>query len=69
MGWQVTAKTIRCDLAGGVLTTLMVYPDGSGKCTYYNKNSSAKDKAKRLKNCKGLECSHIKEFSQWALTH
>ena len=68
MGWQVTAKTIHCDLVRDY-TTLMVYKDGSTRCTYYSKNSSAKDGKKRLKNCTGPNCDYVTEFSAWASSH
>ena len=68
MGWQVTAKTIRCDFIGNY-ATLVVYPDGGAKCTLYNKYISAKDGKKRLKNCTGPKCDYVTEFSEWAFSH
>ena len=68
MGWQVTAKTVRCDLVER-FTTLLVYKDGSAKCTYCSKHSSAKEGKKRLKNCTGSDCPQLAEFTAWAFSH
>ena len=68
MGWQVTAKTIHCDLVGNY-ATLLVYQDGSTKCTYYSKNIATKDSKKRLENCTGPNCDYVAEFSAWAFSH
>ena len=68
MAWQVTAKTIRCDLVDNY-ATLLVYRDGNTKCTYYSKYSPAKDWKKRKKSCAGPNCNYVTEFSAWSSSH
>jgi len=69
MDWQVTATTILCDYVDDY-AVLMVYGDGAAKCTYFNKYSHVKEKekSKRLKHCKGLECPKVSEFRERALS-
>ena len=68
--WQVTATTIYCDAVDADVT-IMVYKDGSAKCTGYKKfgesitNDTAKmlrGKAKKLGRelrCEGSECFRV----------
>jgi hypothetical protein len=61
-GWQITATTIYCDAVDDDVT-IMVYPDGSTKCSGFRKYGESlnketakvlKKKAKRLG--RNLEC-------------
>jgi len=68
--WEVTEKTIKCEVIGEYVT-IMVYANGQVNCSGYNKyikkNSkrTIKDKkimSKKLKKtlkCEGLECPRI----------
>jgi hypothetical protein len=62
--WQVTAKTVFCESIAEEVT-VMVYKDGSIKCTGFNKYSLPmagqvlKKRSRELKRdikCSGLEC-------------
>ena len=68
MSWQVTAKTIRCDAVENY-ATLLVYQDGSAKCSYWGKNSASKGGKKKLGNCTGESCPQLAEFKAWAFSH
>ena len=68
MSWQVTATTVKCDSVGDY-TTILVYKDGTTKCTYHNRYGTAKDNKKKMKNCNIDDCPQIKEFSSWAFSH
>ena len=70
--WQVTAATIYCDAIDSEVT-LLVYRDGSVKCTGYVKyGESGKETAKLLKKkskqlkrqlgCEGLECYRVIQY-------
>jgi len=67
MGWQVTATTIHCDLVND-FAVLLAYGDGTTKCAYYNRWCEHKAGKKRLKNCKGLECTKLSEFKEHAFS-
>ncbi len=64
VNWQVTATTVYCEAIAEEVT-VMVYKDGSIKCTGFNKSSSPgadqaqKKRARELKRdirCSGPEC-------------
>ena len=65
VNWQVTATTILCDWVDDY-AVLMVYGDGTAKCTFVNRWSAKKEREKKLKNCKGCEspmnCPLVGEF-------
>lgn len=72
VNWQVTAATIYCDAVDDEVT-LLVYKDGSTKCTGYQKYSRAdRDTAKTMKikskqlgrrlECEGLECYRVVQY-------
>jgi hypothetical protein len=75
--WAVTATTIYCDAIDGEVT-LIVYRDGSSKCTGYQKygkpgkgaNRSiaarGKQSGKRLR-CDGLECYRVIQYRDKSL--
>ena len=70
--WQVTAATIYCDAVDDEVT-LLVYKDGSIKCTGYQKYSQpdretakivklkSKQSGRRLE-CEGLECYRVIQY-------
>ena len=70
--WQVTATTIYCDAVDDEVT-LLVYKDGSAKCTGYQKYSQpdretakilkvkSKQSGRRLK-CEGMECHRVVQY-------
>ena len=70
--WQVTAATIYCDAIDSEVT-LLVYKDGSAKCTGYVKyRESGKEMAKLLKKkskqlkrqleCEGPSCYRVIQY-------
>ena len=72
VNWQITATTIHCDAVDDEVT-LMVYKDGSAKCTGYDKyHQSGKEaskllgkKSKKLNKkleCEGLECYRVTQY-------
>ena len=72
--WQVTATTIYCDAVDDEVT-LMVYKDGSAKCTGYKKyyqpskevRKLLEKKSKKLNRklaCEGLECCRIAQYKE-----
>ena len=72
INWQVTATTIYCDAVDDEVT-LMIYKDGTKKCTGYVKygepsketTSMVKSKSKQLNRkleCEGLECPQITQY-------
>ena len=72
VNWQVTATTIYCDAVDDEVT-LMVYKDGSSKCTGYNKYyQPAREvskllgrKSKQLRRkleCERLECYRVTQY-------
>ena len=74
VNWQVTATTIYCDAVDDEVT-LMVYKDGSAKCTsykkYYQPSKEArkllKRKSKQLNRklkCEGLECYRVVQYKE-----
>ena len=74
VNWQVTATTIYCDAVDDEVT-LMVYKDGSIKCTGYDKYrepgketvNTLKRKSKQLNHkleCEGLECSRATQYRE-----
>ena len=67
MGWQVTATTIKCECVND-FAVLMVYEDGRAICNYFERSKVAKDKGKRLANCKGPDCPELAVFKERALT-
>ena len=72
VNWQVTAATIYCNAVDDEVT-LLVYKDGSTKCTGYRKYSQperetakmVKIKSKQLGRrleCEGSECSRVIQY-------
>ena len=76
VNWQLTAITIYCDAVDDEVT-LMVYKDGSVKCTGYRKYGEsskeilAKRKSKQLKwqpKCEGPECYRLIQYKDKLFT-
>ena len=74
VNWQVTATTVYCDAVDDEVT-LMVYRDGSAKCTGYKKyHQSSREisklverKSKQLNRklkCEGPECNRVIEYKE-----
>ena len=74
VNWQITATTIYCDAVDDEVT-LMVYKDGSTKCTgykkYYQPGKEARQllerKSKQLNRklkCEGLECYRVVQYRE-----
>ena len=74
VNWQVTATTIYCEAVDDEVT-VMVYKDGSAKCTGYKKYgepnkeivSLLKKKSKRLKRqleCVGSDCYRVTQYKE-----
>ena len=72
VNWQVTAKTIYCEATDDEVT-ILVYKDGSAKCTGYQKYGQPSDetvkllrqKSRQLKRqlqCEGLECLRVTQY-------
>ena len=72
VNWQITATTIYCDAVADEVT-LLVYKDGTAKCTGYAKYSEPgreteavmRQKARELKRnleCRGAECFRIIQY-------
>ncbi len=72
VNWQVTAATIYCDAVDGEVT-LLVYRDGSAKCTGYQKygepsKEAAKFLQKKIKQqerqlkCEGSACRRLTQY-------
>ncbi len=72
VNWQVTATTIYCDAVDDEVT-LLVYKDGSAKCTAYTKYGKPdkgtlnllKKKSNQLKRhleCEGPECRWVIQY-------
>ena len=72
VNWQVTAKTIYCEATDNEVT-LLVYKDGSTKCTGYQRygqpsNETVKllgQKSRQLKRqlqCEGPECFRVTQY-------
>jgi len=78
VNWQVTATTVYCDAADDEVT-LMVYKDGSVKCTAYRKYRQPskeilnllKKKSEQLKRrleCTGPECRRVIQYKEKLFT-
>ncbi len=74
VNWQVTATTIYCDAVDNEVT-LMVYKDGSAKCTGYEKyrqpskaiSKLLERKGKQLNRkleCEGPECHRVIQYKE-----
>ena len=68
VNWQITATTINCDSVGDEVT-LLVYKDGTVKCTGYSKygNPQGKEAAalsKKGLKCLGPLCDYMKSYRQ-----
>jgi hypothetical protein len=72
VGWQITAKTIYCDAVDDEVT-LLIYKDGTTRCTGCKKYDEPnditrrliKDKIKKLKRpiqCAGEDCFRVNEY-------
>ncbi len=64
--WKITATTIYCD-AVDCEVTLMVYKDWTVKCTGFTNYGNSSHKSQQSKpplECKGLECSRVKEYKE-----
>jgi len=70
--WQITATTIYCEEVDDEVT-LLIYGDGTSKCTGHQKYArSNKETARAIKQkgrpsgkqpgCPGIECRHIVEY-------
>ena len=64
--WQITATTINCDSVGNEVT-IIVYKDGSVKCTGFGKygNPDSKEALGLAKNglkCLGPLCNYMKSY-------
>ncbi len=57
VNWQVTATTIICDATGDEVT-IMVYKDGSLKCT----GEKAAATGKAHPPCAAADCQHVKSY-------
>ena len=74
VNWQVTAKTIYCDVIDEEVT-LIIRQDWSAQCTGYSGNRDSgvapdrlpKSKKLRRSNCEGLECRRITEYKEQLL--
>jgi len=75
--WQITAKTIFCDAVDDEIT-ILVYKDGSVKCTGFAKYSKPneqtrhmvnekKSKLKRPVECEGEGCPRVTAYKQSVL--
>jgi len=76
VNWQLIATTIYCDAVDEEVT-LLVYKDGSVKCTGYKKYGEsgkeilAKRRSKRLKQhlkCDGPECYRVIQYKDRLFT-
>jgi TATA-box binding protein (TBP) (component of TFIID and TFIIIB) len=76
-GWQVTAKTIYCEAVEDEVTVL-VYQNGSTRCTGYKKYTEPNDvtrqvlkaKTKHLKRslkCEGEQCPRVTQYKEQIL--
>jgi len=68
VNWQITASTINCDAVDDEIT-LLVYKDGSVKCTGFKKygDPESKEVAILSKNglkCLGPLCDYMKSYRQ-----
>lgn len=72
VNWQITATTIDCDAVDDE-TTILVYKDGSVKCTGYHKYSQPNKETVNLLNeknkqldrnlaCEGPECFRVIQY-------
>ncbi|MDD5126560.1 MAG: hypothetical protein PHR43_00435 [Dehalococcoidales bacterium] len=64
--WQVTATTVHCESADDEVT-IMVYRDGSVKCTGYQKyHKSAKNSKAPVKGtgCTGPDCPSAMQYRE-----
>jgi len=72
VNWQITAKTVFCNSVSDEVT-LMVYKDGSAKCSGYNKYTHAtqatekilRAKSRQLKRplkCDFSTCPYLSEY-------
>lgn len=70
--WQVTAKTIYCDSVDDEVT-VMVYKNGSARCTGFRKYSQPNDITSKLMKrksqgekrpikCEGEECPRVSQY-------
>jgi len=78
VNWQVTATTIYCDAVDDEVT-LMVYKDGSTKCTGYKKYYQPSKEAHKLLarkskhldrklKCEDLECYRVVQYKEKLFT-
>lgn len=69
--WQITATTIYCDAVNDEVT-LLVYKDGTAKCTGYAKYSDsgwgADDLKKQNLECQGMKCHRVIEYRDGLLS-
>ena len=59
VNWQITAKTIYCEVVADEVT-LLVYKDGTAKCTGFKRYGETKAKNKQAK-C-NAECSQLIDY-------
>lgn len=69
--WQITATTIYCDAVADEVT-LLVYKDGTVRCTGYAKYSDPGWGAEALKKqnleCQGMGCHWVTEYRDGLLS-
>lgn len=65
MAWKCTATTVGCHIVGD-FATILVYADGSVKCSYVNRCNKTRDGRKKSRNCKWPDCSLVNEFRERA---
>jgi hypothetical protein len=69
--WEITATTVYCDAVGDEVT-LIVYQDGTSRCTWYEKytgrdkgaaGSGTQDPQREKRNaCKGADCPRVTQY-------
>jgi hypothetical protein len=65
--WQITATTVHCDAIDDEVT-LLVYADGTAKCTgrgKYNKpgkKTSRPNKSDKNRACQGVDCPTLSRY-------
>ena len=65
--WQITATTVYCEAVGDEVT-LLVYADGTAKCTGRQKYARSGKKTTRLANagksreCREVDCATLNQY-------
>lgn len=63
VNWQITATTVYCDAVNEEVT-ILVYKDGSVKCTGYEKLAKSNQKADGQLRCVGTQCRRAVEYKE-----